>query len=199
MRVAVVFPGQGTQQPGMGVPVAGPSRVEDRRAGRSRARRTARSPAARRARRAARAHARGAARGPVHVARRVGGDEAATCTTSSRSPVTRSGQVTALIASGVIDLDDGVRFAARRAELTQAAADAHPGKHGRTARRDGRRRAGRVRRGTRRVLDRQRQRPGPDRHRGNTRRPRHSRSAAPRSSACGARCRSTSAARSTRR
>jgi [acyl-carrier-protein] S-malonyltransferase len=38
------------------------------------------------------------------------------------------GQVTALIASGALPLDDGVRFAARRAELTQAAADAHPGK-----------------------------------------------------------------------
>src|SRR5690349_13088122 len=38
------------------------------------------------------------------------------------------GQVTALIASGVLPLEDGVRFAARRAELTQAAADAHPGK-----------------------------------------------------------------------
>lgn len=38
------------------------------------------------------------------------------------------GQVTALIAAGVMPLDDGVRFAARRAELTQAAADAHPGR-----------------------------------------------------------------------
>jgi len=38
------------------------------------------------------------------------------------------GQVTALIAAGVLTLEDGVRFAARRAELTQAAADAHPGK-----------------------------------------------------------------------
>ena len=38
------------------------------------------------------------------------------------------GQVTALIASGALGLDDGVRFAARRAELTQAAADAHPGR-----------------------------------------------------------------------
>jgi [acyl-carrier-protein] S-malonyltransferase len=38
------------------------------------------------------------------------------------------GQVTALIAAGVLPLDDGIRFAARRAELTQAAADAHPGK-----------------------------------------------------------------------
>lgn len=38
------------------------------------------------------------------------------------------GQVTALIAAGVLGLDEGVRFAARRAELTQAAADAHPGR-----------------------------------------------------------------------
>ena len=38
------------------------------------------------------------------------------------------GQVTAMIASGAIPIEDGVRFAARRAELTQAAADAHPGK-----------------------------------------------------------------------
>jgi [acyl-carrier-protein] S-malonyltransferase len=38
------------------------------------------------------------------------------------------GQVTALIASGALPFDAGVRFAARRAELTQAAADAHPGR-----------------------------------------------------------------------
>jgi [acyl-carrier-protein] S-malonyltransferase len=38
------------------------------------------------------------------------------------------GQVTALIASGALPLETGVRFAARRAELTQAAADAHPGR-----------------------------------------------------------------------
>lgn len=38
------------------------------------------------------------------------------------------GQVTALIASGALPLDAGVRFAARRAELTQRAADTHPGK-----------------------------------------------------------------------
>jgi [acyl-carrier-protein] S-malonyltransferase len=38
------------------------------------------------------------------------------------------GQVTALIASGALPLAEGVRFAARRAELTQAAADAHPGR-----------------------------------------------------------------------
>jgi [acyl-carrier-protein] S-malonyltransferase len=38
------------------------------------------------------------------------------------------GQVTALIAARTLSLDDGVRFAARRAELTQAAADVHPGR-----------------------------------------------------------------------
>lgn len=38
------------------------------------------------------------------------------------------GQVTALIASGAVDFEDGVRFAARRAELTQEAADAHAGR-----------------------------------------------------------------------
>ena len=37
------------------------------------------------------------------------------------------GQVTALIASGVMTFDDGVRFAAVRAERTQASADANPG------------------------------------------------------------------------
>src|SRR6266508_5436771 len=38
------------------------------------------------------------------------------------------GQVTALIASGALPLDEGVEFAARRAELTQSAADVHPGR-----------------------------------------------------------------------
>jgi [acyl-carrier-protein] S-malonyltransferase len=38
------------------------------------------------------------------------------------------GQVTALMASGALNLDDGVRFAARRAELTQRAADTNPGR-----------------------------------------------------------------------
>jgi [acyl-carrier-protein] S-malonyltransferase len=38
------------------------------------------------------------------------------------------GQVTALVASGALDLENGVRFAARRAELTQRAADERPGR-----------------------------------------------------------------------
>lgn len=37
------------------------------------------------------------------------------------------GQMTALIAAGVLGLDDGLRLAARRAAVTQAAADAKPG------------------------------------------------------------------------
>jgi [acyl-carrier-protein] S-malonyltransferase len=36
--------------------------------------------------------------------------------------------VSALIAAGALSIDDGIRFAARRAELTQAAADTHPGR-----------------------------------------------------------------------
>lgn len=38
------------------------------------------------------------------------------------------GQVTALIASGALPFEEGVQFAARRAELTQSAADVHPGR-----------------------------------------------------------------------
>jgi [acyl-carrier-protein] S-malonyltransferase len=38
------------------------------------------------------------------------------------------GQVTALVAAGVLGIDDGIRFAALRADATQAAADAAPGR-----------------------------------------------------------------------
>lgn len=38
------------------------------------------------------------------------------------------GQVSALIASGTLGFDDGIRFAAARATATQEAADAHPGR-----------------------------------------------------------------------
>jgi [acyl-carrier-protein] S-malonyltransferase len=38
------------------------------------------------------------------------------------------GQITALLANGTLTFDDGLRLAVRRAELTQAAADAHPGR-----------------------------------------------------------------------
>jgi [acyl-carrier-protein] S-malonyltransferase len=38
------------------------------------------------------------------------------------------GQVTALIAAGALSFDDGIRFALQRADATQAAADARPGR-----------------------------------------------------------------------
>lgn len=38
------------------------------------------------------------------------------------------GQITALIAAGVLPFDEGIRFALRRAEATQAAVDARPGR-----------------------------------------------------------------------
>ena len=38
------------------------------------------------------------------------------------------GQITALIASGALTVEDGIRLAARRADCTQAAADANPGR-----------------------------------------------------------------------
>lgn len=38
------------------------------------------------------------------------------------------GQVSALIAAGALSIEDGVRFAALRAEATQTAADTHPGR-----------------------------------------------------------------------
>jgi [acyl-carrier-protein] S-malonyltransferase len=38
------------------------------------------------------------------------------------------GQITALIAAGAVDREDGFRLAARRADVTQDSADAHPGK-----------------------------------------------------------------------
>ncbi len=127
MRVAVVFPGQGTQAPGMGKPwLDHPAWkiVEQAEA------------------------ALGEPVAPLLVdapaellARTREAQLAVLCTSLVAWEAARPlldnvvafaghslGQVTALIASGALDLDDGVRFAARRAELTQAAADAHPGR-----------------------------------------------------------------------
>jgi [acyl-carrier-protein] S-malonyltransferase len=127
VRVAVVFPGQGTQAPGMAVAWRDHPAwkvVEE---------------------------AQAAVDQPLaHLVTEAGADElartrdaqlAVLCTSLVAWEAARVhvddvvafsghslGQVTALIASGVLDLDDGVRFAARRADLTQAAADAHPGR-----------------------------------------------------------------------
>ena len=127
MRVAVVFPGQGTQAPGMGEPWrdhAAWKVVEQAEA------------------------ALGEPLAPLlldtpaeGLARTREAQLAVLCTSLVAWEAARPmlddlvafgghslGQVTALIASGALDLEDGVRFAARRAELTQAAADAHPGR-----------------------------------------------------------------------
>jgi [acyl-carrier-protein] S-malonyltransferase len=127
VRVAVVFPGQGTQEPGMGAAwVDHPAwkLVEQAEA------------------------ALGEPLAPLlldapaeDLARTRNAQLAVLCTSLVAWEAARPmldqvvafaghslGQVTALIASGALDLDDGVRFAARRAELTQAAADAHPGR-----------------------------------------------------------------------
>lgn len=127
MGIAIVFPGQGTQQPGMGAPWRDhPAwRVID--------------------------DAEAAFGEPLaHLVLDAGPDELArtreaqlavlltslvaweAVRTRIPAPVSFAGhslgQVTALIAAGVLPLDAGVRFAARRAELTQAAADANPGR-----------------------------------------------------------------------
>ena len=127
MRVAVVFPGQGTQVPGMGAPwTSHPAWkiIESAEA------------------------ALGEPLAPLlldapaeQLARTRDAQLAVLCTSLIAWEAASAyvddvvafaghslGQVTALIASGVLSLEDGVRFAARRAELTQAAADAHPGK-----------------------------------------------------------------------
>jgi len=127
LRVAVVFPGQGTQQPLMGAPwVDHPAWkvVEQAEAAlgeplaplllEATAEQLGRTREAQLA---------------VLCASLVAWEAASPCVTGVVAFAGHSlGQVTALIASGALSLDDGVRFAARRAELTQAAADAHPGK-----------------------------------------------------------------------
>jgi len=127
VSIAIVFPGQGTQQPGMGAPWRdhGEWRVID--------------------------DAEAAFGEPLgHLILDAGPDELARTREAQLAVLLTSllaweairdridtpvsfaghslGQVTALIAAGVLSLDAGVRFAARRAELTQAAADAHPGR-----------------------------------------------------------------------
>jgi [acyl-carrier-protein] S-malonyltransferase len=127
VRVAVVFPGQGTQAPGMGAPWQDHPAwkiVEQAEA------------------------ALGEPLAPLlldasaeQLARTREAQLAVLCTSLVAWEAARPllddvvafaghslGQVTALIASGALDLEDGVRFAARRAELTQAAADANPGR-----------------------------------------------------------------------
>jgi len=127
VRVAMVFPGQGTQAPGMGAP------WQDHPAWKvlDEAERALNEPL----------------RSLVldapaeQLARTRDAQLAVLCTSlvawEALRPLAHEvvafaghslGQVTALVASGALGLDDGVRFAARRAELTQRAADEHPGR-----------------------------------------------------------------------
>jgi [acyl-carrier-protein] S-malonyltransferase len=127
MAQAVVFPGQGTQQPGMGQPwVDHPSWAVVERAEKATGERLA------------------------HLLLDATAEELAPTREAQLSVLTTSlvvwdalreeldetpialaghslGQITALIAAGVLELDDGVRLAARRAELTQEAANQRPG------------------------------------------------------------------------
>lgn len=127
MPVAVVFPGQGTQTPGLGAPwrdheawqvvVAAEDATGE-------------------------PLAELLLDAPAEILARTREAQLAVLTTSLvaweavrslvEQPVAFAGhslgQLTALVAAGALSLADGVRFAARRAELTQAAADTHPGR-----------------------------------------------------------------------
>ena len=127
MGIAVIFPGQGTQAPGMGAPWrdhAAWAVVERAEAafGEPLADLILDAPAERLARTRE-------AQLAVLLTSLVAWEAIREQVSEPVSFAGHSlGQVTALIASGALPLDAGVRFAARRAELTQAAADANPGK-----------------------------------------------------------------------
>jgi [acyl-carrier-protein] S-malonyltransferase len=126
-RPAVVFPGQGTQAPGM----AAPWRDHPAWAVVERAEKALGEPLAHLVTDA-----------PAEALTRTREAQLAVLLTSLvvweaardrvHDPVAFAGhslgQVTALIASDTLALEDGVQFAARRAELTQQAADRHPGR-----------------------------------------------------------------------
>ncbi|MBA2327043.1 MAG: ACP S-malonyltransferase [Actinobacteria bacterium] len=127
MSVAVIFPGQGTQEPGMGLPWRDHpawSVIERAEAGLGEplGRLLTDAPAEQLARTRE-------AQLAVLLTSLVAWEAVREQVSAPAGFAGHSlGQVTALIAAGVLDVEDGVRFAARRAELTQQAADAHPGK-----------------------------------------------------------------------
>ncbi len=130
MRVAVVFPGQGTQSSGMAGPWKGEpawSIVETAEAAldESLAHLVLDADAAELARTR---NAQLAVLTTSLLAWEAARDEIAAHHEIVAFAGHSLGQVTALIAAGTLTLADGIRFAARRAELTQAAADAHPGR-----------------------------------------------------------------------
>ncbi|MCZ7525749.1 MAG: ACP S-malonyltransferase [Acidimicrobiia bacterium] len=126
MSVAVVFPGQGTQQPGMGAPwMDHPAWSLVARAeaalGEPLAPLLLDAPAEQLARTRE-------AQLAVLLTSLVAWEAVRPLVEPVAFAGHSLGQVTALVAAGALPLEDGVRFAARRAELTQAAADHHPGR-----------------------------------------------------------------------
>jgi len=125
--IAVIFPGQGTQEPGMGAPWRGDPAwavVDDAEAafGEPLAPLLLDAPAETLARTRE-------AQLAVLLTSLVAWRAVRDCVPEPVAFAGHSlGQVAALIAAGALPLEDGVRFAARRAELTQRAADAHPGR-----------------------------------------------------------------------
>jgi [acyl-carrier-protein] S-malonyltransferase len=125
--IAVIFPGQGTQQPGMAAPFrdhAAWSVVEQAEAALDEPLGTliTEAPAERLTRTR---EAQLAVLLTSLVAWEAAKDSIGTPLAFAGHSL---GQVTALIAAGVLTVEEGVLLAARRAELTQAAADAHPGR-----------------------------------------------------------------------
>ena len=132
MRVAVVFPGQGTQSPAMGTPWKGQPAwsIVDRAES---ALGEPLAPLLLDAGADDLARTRNAQLAVLLTSLMVWDAVAPVIAAASDIEIVAFaghslGQVSALVAAETISLDDGIRFAARRADLTQAAADAHPGR-----------------------------------------------------------------------
>lgn len=127
VSLAVIFPGQGTQSPGMGAawvddPAWSLVEAAEEALGQSLARLLLTADAAELG------HTRNSQL-CVFLVSMMAWD---TVRHSIEAPVVFAGhslgQLTSLVASGVLGFDDGIRLVARRAECTQAAADAKPGR-----------------------------------------------------------------------
>ncbi|HVW35360.1 MAG TPA: ACP S-malonyltransferase [Acidimicrobiia bacterium] len=130
MAVAVIFPGQGTQGAGMGVPwESHPAWSVVERAEAALGEPLAPLLRAESADELARTRE---SQLSVLLTSLVIWEAARDRLTGAAAPAAFAGhslgQITALIASGALPFDDGIRLAARRAEATQAAADRHPGR-----------------------------------------------------------------------
>lgn len=129
MAIAVLFPGQGTQTPGMGEPWRGSPEWEIV----ERAEAALGQPLAHLLLDASEADLSRTrdAQLAVLLASLLAW-EAVRDHPEMQAPVAFAGhslgQITALIASGAMSMEDGVRLAGRRAECTQSAADANPGR-----------------------------------------------------------------------